>query len=164
MRCLDFLKHRCKRRHKLFGFGASLAIEPLTETALMVIRLNSKFRELMFDDPFDFYYGPFANIKRTKYRNVDMPLTRNGVRKIHNSGIHVLVHGHRNLLHGQRLMLRKGLLNVECDATLNRNSRKRDGLKGAGAAVTIIRPEGCILGISSDYPYIKVFDPVLSVA
>jgi Calcineurin-like phosphoesterase len=125
--------------------------------------LNSKFRELMFDDPFDFYYGPFANIMRTKYRNVDMPLTRNGVRKIHNSGIHILVHGHRNLLHGQRLMLRKGLLNVECDTTLNRNSRKRDGLKGPGAAVTIIRPEGCILGISSDYPYIKVFDPELSV-
>jgi len=126
--------------------------------------LNSKFRELMFDDPFDFYYGPFANIMRTKYRNIDMPLTRNGVKKIHNSGIHVLVHGHRNLQHGQRLMLRKGLLNVECDTTLNRNSRKRDGLKGPGAAVTIIRPEGCILGISSDYPWIKVFDPVLCVA
>jgi len=121
--------------------------------------LNRKFHELMFDDPFDFYYGPFANIMRTKYRNIDMPLTRNGVKKIRKKGIHLLVHGHRNLLHGQRLMLRKGLLNVECDTTLDRNSRKKEGLKGPGAAVTVIRPEGCVLGISSDYPYIKVFDP-----
>ena len=69
--------------------------------------LNRKFRELMFENPFDFYYGPFANIIRTKYRKVDMPLTRNGVRKIRKKGIHALVHGHRNLSHGQRLMLTK---------------------------------------------------------
>jgi hypothetical protein len=124
-------------------------------------QLNRKFRELMFDNPFDFYYGPFANIMRTKYRKVDMPLTRNGVRKIRNRGIHVLVHGHRNLYHGQRLMLRKGLLNVESDTTLDRNSRKKEGLKGVGAAATIIHPKGRILGISTDYPYIKVFDPTL---
>ncbi len=123
--------------------------------------LNRKFRKLMFDNPFDFYYGPVANIMRTKYRNVDMPLTRNGVRKIRKQGIHALVHGHRNLHHGQRLMLRKGLLNIECDTTLDRNSRKKEGLKGLGAAVTIIHPQGCILGVSTDYPYIKVFDPAL---
>jgi hypothetical protein len=126
--------------------------------------LNKKFHQLMFDDPFDFYYGPFANIMRTKYRNEDMPLTRDGVKKVHKTGIRVLVHGHRNLLHGQRLMLRKGLLNVECDTTLNRNSRKKEGLNAPGAAVTIIRPEGCILGVSTDYPYIKVFDPQLCLA
>ena len=98
---------------------------------------------------------------RTKYRNIDMPLTRNGVVKIRRKGINALVHGHRNLLHGQRMMLRKGLINIECDTTLDSNSRKKEGLKGPGAAVTIIRPEGCILGISSDYPKIKVFDPNL---
>ena len=124
-------------------------------------QLNRKFRKRMFENPFDFYYGPFANIMRTKYRNIDMPLTRHGVRKIRNMGIHVLVHGHRNLYHGQRLMLRKGLLNVESDATLDRNSRKKEGLKGQGAAVTIIHPRGRILGISTDYPSIKVFDPTL---
>ena len=126
--------------------------------------LNKKFRELMFDDPFDFYYGPFANIMRTKYRNVDMPLTRRGVKKIRTIGIHVLVHGHRNLYHGQRLMLRKGLLNIECDTTLDRNSRKKEGLSGHGAAATIIHPKGRILGISTDYPYIKVFDPKMCAA
>ena len=125
--------------------------------------LNKQFRELMFGNPFEFYYGPFANIMRTKYRDVDMPLTRNGVKKIHKKGIRVVVHGHRNLLHGQRLMLRKGLLNVECDTTLDRNSRKKEGLKGVGAAVTIIRPSGCILGISNDYPFIKIFDPEKTV-
>lgn len=127
-------------------------------------QLNEIFKKLMFDDPFDFYYGPFANIIRTKYRNVDMPLTRHGVKMIHRKGIHVLVHGHRNLQHGQRLMMRKGLLNVECDTTLDRNSRKKEGLKGLGAAVTIIHPTGRILGISTDHPYIKVFDPTLSAA
>ncbi len=121
--------------------------------------LNKQFRQLMFGNPFDFYYGPFANIMRTKYRDVDMPLTRNGVKKIHKQGIRVVVHGHRNMLHGQRLMLRKGLLNVECDTTLDRNSRKKEGLKGVGAAVTVIHPDGYILGISNDYPYIKLFDP-----
>jgi len=121
-------------------------------------QLNSKFRELLYANPFDFYYGPVANIMRTKYRDIDMPLTRNGVKKIHKQGIRVLVHGHRNLLHGQRLMLRKGLLNVECDTTLDRNSRKKEGLKGQGAAVTIIHPQGYILGVSNDYPHIKLFD------
>jgi hypothetical protein len=126
--------------------------------------LNRKFRKLMFDDPFDFYYGPFANIIRTKYRNVDMPLTRHGVKKVRKKGIHVLVHGHRNLHHGQRLMMRKGLLNVECDTTLDRNSREKEGLKGPGAAVTIIHPQGRIIGISTDHPYIKVFDPMTVAA
>ena len=113
----------------------------------------------MYENPFDFYYGPIANSMRTKYRNIDRPLTRDGVKKIRKLGIRAVVHGHRNLLHGQRLMLRKGLLNVECDTTMDRNSRKKEGLKGVGAAVTIIRPEGCVLGISNDYPHIKLFDP-----
>ncbi|MCK4710933.1 MAG: metallophosphoesterase [Gammaproteobacteria bacterium] len=121
--------------------------------------LNKQFRQLMLGNPFEFYYGPFANIMRTKYRDVDMPLTRTGVKKLHQQGIRAVVHGHRNLLHGQRLMLRKGLLNVECDTTLDRNSRKKEGLKGVGAAVTVIHPEGYILGISNDYPFIKLFDP-----
>lgn len=119
--------------------------------------LNRKFRKQMMGDPFKLYYGAFANIIRTKYRSEDRPLSRKGVKSLHKRGIHALVHGHRNLRHGQRLMLRKGLLNIECDTTLNRNSRNKMGLKGAGAAVTIIRPEGYLLGISSDYPCVKVF-------
>jgi len=123
--------------------------------------INRKFRKQMYRDPFDFYYGPMANIIRTKYRPVDMPLTRHGVRLLRkNSGVHAIVHGHRNLLHGQRVMLRNGIVNFECDTTLDdRNSRKKEGLKGPGAAVTIFRPEGLVMGVSTDYPHIKVFEP-----
>lgn len=122
--------------------------------------VNREFRKQMFKDPFDFYYGPMANIIRTKYRSVDRPLTRRGVKLLRNkSGVHAIVHGHRNLLHGQRVMLRKGMVNFECDTTLDRNSRAKAGLEGEGAAVTIFRPEGLVMGISSDYPRVKVFEP-----
>jgi hypothetical protein len=101
-----------------------------------------------------------ANIIRTKYRPTDMPLTRNGVKLLRKkSAIHAIVHGHRNLLHGQRVMLRSGIVNFECDTTLDQNSRKKEGLKGPGAAVTIFRPEGLVMGVSTDYPYVKVFEP-----
>jgi hypothetical protein len=111
------------------------------------------------NDLFDFYYGPIANTIRTKYRETDMPLTRHGVDLLRQAGVQGIVHGHLNLLHGQRVMLRKGMLNFECDATMDRNTRRKEGLKGVGAAVTIFRPEGVALGVSNDYPYIKVFDP-----
>jgi hypothetical protein len=122
--------------------------------------INRKFRKQMYQDPFDFYYGPMANIIRTKYRPIDRPLTRQGVKLLRKkSAVHAIVHGHRNLLHGQRVMLRKGIVNFECDTTLDRNSRKKEGLEGQGAAVTIFRPEGLVMGVSTDYPYIKVFEP-----
>lgn len=122
--------------------------------------INRKFNKQLYKDPFDFYYGPMANIIRTKYRQIDMPLTRRGVKMLREkNGIHVIVHGHRNLLHGQRVMLRKGIVNFECDTTLDRNTRRKEGLDSHGAAVTIFRPEGLVMGVSSDYPYIKVFEP-----
>jgi hypothetical protein len=43
---------------------------------------------------------------------------------------------------------------------MDRGSRSKEGLKGAGAGVTLIRPkEKIVLGISSDYKHAKVFDP-----
>jgi len=39
-----------------------------------------------------------------------------------------------------------------------RNIRQYE-LWGRTTAVTLIHPEGSIPGISSDYPYIKIFDP-----
>ncbi len=121
--------------------------------------LNRQFRRQMHQDLFDFYYGPVANTVRTKYRDADRPLTQRGVRMIQQKGIHVIVHGHVNQFHGQRIMLRKGLPNFECDTTIDRNSRRKEGLKGPGAAVTIFHPDRVALGISTDYPYIKVFQP-----
>ncbi|MEA3412469.1 MAG: metallophosphoesterase family protein [Pseudomonadota bacterium] len=124
-----------------------------------VEHLNRQFRHRAREDPFEFYYGPLANTIRTKYRPVDMPLTPWGVDLVNDKGIHAIVHGHRNLLHGQRIMLRKGMINFECDTSLDRNTRAKEGLSGHGASVTIVHPEGHVLGISNDYPGIKVFSP-----
>jgi hypothetical protein len=121
--------------------------------------LNRLFHKQLEQDLFDFYYGPVANIVRTKYRDADRPLTRRGTRLIQQKGIDVIVHGHVHRHDGQRIMLRKGLLNFECDATIDRNTRRKEDLKGQGAAVTIFHPDRFVLGISTDYPYIKIFQP-----
>jgi hypothetical protein len=121
--------------------------------------LNRRFRRQLQGSGFEFYYGSIANALRTKYRAVDMPLSRRGVELAHNSGIHAIVHGHRNLLHGQRIALRKGIVNFECDITMDRNSRKNEGLKGHGAGVTVVHPDGWLMGISTDYPQAKIFEP-----
>jgi hypothetical protein len=88
-------------------------------------------------------------------------LTQKGVNLLHDAGIQVIVHGHANRRFGQRIMLRKGMINFECDATIDRNSREKERLNGEGAAVTIFHPDRLILGVSTDHPYIKVFDPHL---
>lgn len=121
--------------------------------------LNRLFRMQLEQDPCDFYYGHIANAIRTKYRPVDRPLTRHGVELIRDRHIHAVVHGHRNVLNGQRIMLRKGLIHFECDTTLDRHSRRKEGLKGHGAAATLFHPRGRVIGVCSDYPYVKVFEP-----
>ena len=121
--------------------------------------LNKLYRKQIRKDLFTFYYGTVANTMRTKYRNVDMPLSDIGVARVHRKGIHAVVHGHRNRHDGQRLMLRQGLLHVEGDTTLDRHSRHKEGLSGIGAAVTVIEPSGRVIGISNDYPFAKVFEP-----
>ncbi len=122
-------------------------------------RLNRMFREQLTNELFEFYYGPLANTLRTKYRNVDMPLTRFGVKHIRHRGIHAIVHGHHNRTRGQRIMLRQGMIHIEGDTSMDRNTRAKEGLQGIGAGVTIIRPEKRIIGISSDYKFAKVFEP-----
>jgi len=122
-------------------------------------RLNKEFKQHAKNELFEFYYSSLANTVRTKYREVDMPLTKHGVKMINNQGIYALVHGHKNMRYGQRIMLRKSLVNFECDASVDLNTRKKEKLGKKGAAVTIFRPEGQVLGLSTDYPYIKVFEP-----
>ena len=124
--------------------------------------LNKEFRQQVQKDLFDFYYGPLANSIRTKYREVDMPLTRQGVESVRQKGIQAIVHGHLNLPRGQRIMLRKGMVNFQCDPTMDRNTRKKEGLKGQAAAATIFLPQGSAIGVSSDYPFIKLFAPQLT--
>jgi len=126
--------------------------------------LNKQFRKKLKTDLFDLYYGSLGNMIRTKYRNYDRHFSKKGALMMHNSAINVIVHGHRNLYHGQRLMLRNDMINFECDTSLDINTRKKEGLaQKKGASVTIIHPDKLILGISSDYPFIKVFAPELNL-
>ena len=49
------------------------------------------------------------------------------------------------------------MINFECDTTMDFNSRRKEGLKGPGAGVTIIHPDGMVMGISTDYQKIKLY-------
>ena len=120
---------------------------------------NRWFRDTLKRDPAQCYHGPAGNGLRTKYREVDFPLTEQGIDDFHKLGLHAVVHGHRSTTQGQRLCLRRGVLHVEGDTTLNRHSRRSCGLPGHGTGVTILTTEGQIIGLSADYPRIKVFDP-----
>jgi hypothetical protein len=50
------------------------------------------------------------------------------------------------------------MLNFECDASVDCNTRELEGLDGWGGAATVFEPKGRIFAISTDYPYVKVFD------
>jgi hypothetical protein len=121
--------------------------------------LNDWYRGLFDADLFELYHGSLGNAFRTKYRDIDFPLTPQGVSDLHGAGIYAIVHGHRNILHGQRLTLRQGVLNFECDASVDCNTRRIEGLEGPGAATVMFEPAGRIQAISTDYPFIKEFDP-----
>lgn len=121
--------------------------------------LNRTFREQLKNDLFGFYYGPLGNAMRTKYRDFDRPLSKDGVKHAYRLGLYAVVHGHRNRSYGQRIMLRRGMIHFECDTTMDRNSRKKKGMRGFGSGVTIVQPAGCVLGISNDYPSAKSFVP-----
>ncbi|MEZ4652113.1 MAG: metallophosphoesterase [Candidatus Eisenbacteria bacterium] len=119
--------------------------------------LNDRFRELVEEDLWELYHGPVGNAFRTKYRDADLPLTEGGTELMHRSGIYAIVHGHKNLLRGPRLTMRRGILNVECDSSVDCNTRRLEGLAGPGAAALVIRPDGQMIALSVDYPYAKVF-------
>lgn len=124
-----------------------------------VAHLNKQFRRQIKADLFQFYYGSLANAMRTKYRKSDLPLTEEGVKRINRQGIHALVQGHVNRKHGQRIVHKNGLLHIESDVTLDRHSRRKEGLEDYGIGVTVIHPKGNVIGISSDYAHAKVFHP-----
>ena len=120
--------------------------------------LNAWYRRLVDADSFELYHGPLGNAFRTKYRDIDFPFTADGVAHLHGAGIYAIVHGHRNILRGQRLTLRQGVLNFECDASVDRNTRRLEGLTGPGGACVAFEPSGHVLAISTDCPFIKDFD------
>lgn len=110
-------------------------------------------------DLFGFYYSSLANTFRTKYRDADLPLTHRGVAAVHKSGVKMVVQGHVNRTEGQRITLKKGLVHIEADITLDRHSREAEGLHGFGMGATLIDRKNGVVGISCDYPKAKVLPP-----
>lgn len=122
--------------------------------------LNAAFDDLLArGDWFELYNGPVGNVFRTKYRMSEPQLTERGVAALGRAGIHAIAHGHRNITLGQRMIFRRGLLNFECDASIDRNTRALEGLSAHGAAATVFRSDGSVLAVSSDFPSCKRFDP-----
>ncbi len=121
--------------------------------------VNARFRAEARQDPFAFYFGPVANLVRTKYRETDKHLSETGVQRLHAQGIKMVVQGHVNNHRGQRLLAKRGLLHLEGDVTLDRASRHLEGLPGIGAGATLIHPSGDIVGLSADFPAAKHFHP-----
>lgn len=122
-------------------------------------QLNEQFNEEFRTDPFALYHGVLGNVFRTKYREFEYKFTAVGVDHLLQAGVFAIVHGHRKLMKGQRLVVRAGMLNFECDASVDCNTRKVAGLIGPGAASVVFEPDGGVKGISTDYPFIKVFRP-----
>jgi hypothetical protein len=75
--------------------------------------LNRSFHQTLAENPFALYHGHLGNVFRTKYRDFDHLLTEEGTQHLRDAGIHLIVHGHRNVLRGQRMVIRKGILNFE---------------------------------------------------
>ncbi|WP_236016810.1 metallophosphoesterase [Salipiger abyssi] len=121
--------------------------------------VNASYRAEAERASLGFYFGPLANLVRTKYRASDCELTDRGVTALHRAGIHMVVQGHVNSHSGQRLLAKRGLLHLEGDVTLDRASRALEGLDGIGAGATLIFPSGDVIGLSRDYPAAKHFAP-----
>lgn len=119
--------------------------------------LNKRFQQTIHKDLFQFYFSAMSSVFRTKYRKSDPLFSAYGADLIKQRGIHVVVHGHVNQCKGQQMSLQQGLLHIEGDVTLDRNSRLKEGLKGNGFGATIIHPDKLVLGISADFPSTKVF-------
>lgn len=121
--------------------------------------VNARYRAEAERASLGFYFGPLANLVRTKYRASDCTLTERGVTALHRAGIHMVVQGHVNNHKGQRLLAKRGLLHLEGDVTLDRASRRLEGLDGIGAGATLIFPTGDVIGLSRDFPWAKHFAP-----
>ncbi|WP_418592515.1 metallophosphoesterase family protein [Ponticoccus sp. (in: a-proteobacteria)] len=124
-----------------------------------VDRVNAAYARAAEGATLGFYFGPLANLVRTKYRASDCALTETGVETLNRAGLHMVVQGHVNNHAGQRLLAKQGLLHLEGDITLDRASRALEGLEGIGAGATLIFPSGDVIGLSRDHPRAKHFAP-----
>lgn len=123
-----------------------------------VAGVNADFADALEGDLFALYNGSLGNAFRTKYRAANPAFTETGLADMHAAGFYAVIHGHRSSIGGQQITLRNGMLNFECDASVDAGTRTNLGIQGPGGAVTIVDPEARIYGISTDYPLIKMFD------
>lgn len=122
--------------------------------------LNHNFREQMRNGLiFQMYYSEYGNVFRTKYREKDWPLTEIGSQYLKHQGIYAIVNGHRSSHNGQKLYVRQGLLNFDCDTKLNANCRKKNNILTLGEAVTVFHTSGDVRAHCSDVPSTKMFHP-----
>ncbi|SFX37762.1 metallophosphoesterase [Marinospirillum alkaliphilum] len=101
---------------------------------------------------FAVYFSAAASLLRTKYRSHEWAFTQQGATALSQSGIQLLVNGHRNLTAGQQLVCREGLLCIDADISLNPTTRRENGLKGEGAGFTLLLPDAQVLAVAADYP------------
>ena len=99
----------------------------------------------------DFYFSDAGALFRTKYRKSDAKFSKEGAKRLLSLGIDTIVHGHNSQAHGHSVNFVQGIRHVNCDCTVDINSRKKEGLgKKSGYAVAKIDPQGNMVGISTD--------------
>lgn len=139
------------------GLDDSIA-QQLAQTDHSADKLNRRFEHaLRTGKIFQIYYSSMGNVVRTKYRDNDFPFTQQGADNLRKTGIYAIVNGHRSHLDGQKIYLRQGILNFECDTELNSNCRQKHGLTSKGESVTIFNTDGMVSALCSDLPQPKQF-------
>lgn len=127
--------------------------------------LNNVFQQtLMAGKIFEIYYSSYGNVVRTKYRDKNFAFTRKGADALKQQGIYAIVNGHRSHIDGQKLYLREGILNFECDTELNQNCRAKRGLNTSGESATIFSLDGSVNALCNDLPAPKQFRPIVQSA
>lgn len=120
-----------------------------------VDKLNREFQQELREAPMRMYHGTLGNCVRTRYRISDEPLSDTGIRALEGAGVSLLVHGHSGI-NGevedgcQRLSWRGGVMDLNCDVTINVHRRAISGIEDLGAAVVVLQPSGLLCGLSAD--------------
>lgn len=103
--------------------------------------LNQEFNRLQDQHPFELYHGYIGNMFRTKYRSENFPLSDALSKIVKQSGIYAIVQGHVNSVEGHRALFKQNILHIECDTSLDRNTRKIEGLPEYGASILQFLPK-----------------------
>ena len=103
----------------------------------------------------DMYHGTLGNCVRTRYRISDELLSDAGVQALEEAGLALLVHGHSDgsgsgSEGGQQLSRLGGLIDLDCDVTINAHRRAMGGMEDVGAAAVLLQSSGLVCALSLD--------------